>query len=132
MNSQVVEMVVLHGTVRDLLRVYPFAETELQDKLFDLIRGARNVDQEIRLQVDSEEQAREIGNLSRFAEAPRGTIRVTSHSRPGVTHTVVYKGGVPIACSCESFQYSGAEACRHMQETLLRGIKPKYESNNGA
>ena len=133
MNSEVMNIVILHGTVRDLLRVYPLVDDHLQETLFDLIRGARNPDQEIRLQMNTQEEADTVAQLSRLAEAPNGSIRVTSHSRPGVVHTIRYKGGVPISCSCESFTYSRAEPCRHMVEATMRKLKPSYEhSENGA
>ena len=127
MNVQPIQLIVLHGTVRDLMRVYPFASADTQDKMFDLIRGASNPDQEIRLQVRDQAQADEIMRFSRFAEAPLGSVQVTSRSRPGLSHTIYYKGGVPIACSCEAFQFSHTETCRHMKEATLRGIQPQHE-----
>lgn len=130
MNSKTVSIVILNGTVRDLLHVYPFANDDMKDTIFDLIRGARNPDQEIRLQVKDQAEADAIARLSRLAEAPMGEIRVTSKSRPGVIHTLTYKGGIPIACSCESFTYSRNEPCKHMRESVLRGIKPSEGTPN--
>ena len=124
MNSEVVNIVVLHGTVRDLLNIYPFADDNLKERVFDSIRGARNPDQEIRLQVTNQEEADSIARLSRLAEAPMGYLHVRSQSRPGMVHTLTYKGGIPIACSCESFTYSRNEPCRHMAEATVRKMKP--------
>jgi len=124
MNTNIEQIIVVHGTVRDLLNVAAFVNPQMQERLFDQVRTARNLDQEIRLTVSTQEEADIITNLSRFAEKSNTALSVASKSRPNTRHTIFFKGGVPISCSCESFTYSNADPCKHMIEVSMRKIRP--------
>ena len=129
MKAQPETIIFVNGTVRDALNIYALADKETQKNLYAAIRGAGSLDQEIKIQVGSQDEADKLVSLSHVYELPVRKITVRSMSRPGILHTIYYKGNFPVACSCESFAYSSATVCKHIKEALLRGITPPNEGS---
>lgn len=121
-------IVTLNGTVNDVLNLFPFVDDETKGMLYAAIRGQWDLDGPITVQARDTAQAEELIRLSKYAEKPIKTVTVRSNSRPGVLHTISFRGGMPISCSCESFKFSDTDPCRHIHEAIIRGIKPREEA----
>ena len=127
MRSEVETIHVLYGTVDDVLRVYPFVDAEMQGKLFNLIVGKRFLGEQVRVQVESPEQSDQLRVLSTLASGQLNTMQVRSQSRPDEMHTLTFLGGVPIACSCESYKFSETKAlCKHLREAAVRDLGQQF------
>jgi hypothetical protein len=117
------------GTVEDVLKVYGYVDENMQKQLFDSVRGNWRRDAPVHLDVDGEDTAKELIRLSKLASAPVRTITVRSDSRAGVYHTVSFRGGMPVACSCEAFKFSDSNPCRHINAVIVRGLRPRDETS---
>ena len=131
MRGAIEEIYVLHGTVEDALKVYPFAPSHIKEALFRSIMGKRTVMDTVRIQVDSQQESDHLRVLSTLASGELGSVHVRSQSRPDQEHDITYLGGIPVACSCESFKFSEVKsACKHMKEVTLRDVKPQSTANS--
>lgn len=127
MRSEVETIHVLYGTVDDVLRVYPFVDAEMQGRLFNLIVGKRFLGEQVRVQADSPEQSDQLRMLSTLASGRLNTIQVRSQSRPDELHTLTFLGGVPVACSCESYKFSETKTlCKHLREAAVRDLGQQF------